>query len=381
MYPYLVGGLVRDILLEKPINHDYDISFVGDNLENLVLTFVNEYQISYSFHKKFNTYALYFKNCQFDFISTRKEFYVAHGNLPTTSYGNLMQDLYRRDFSVNAIGIALYQHHFGLVLDPLDGVSDCKNKIIRVIHTESFLDDPTRIFRAIRFSTRLNFKMDQTTSQLVKKSLQKNSLDWISRFRIKTEIEKIFLEKQVEKMLLTLEQLGVFQFIFAQFKMYSHVFSVYSSLHIASKNQMFAIGWSLLFLMTSIKTKDVIQHMTSFGFSLFSRKLVFLIYQIKDFYFSKKSIFTIRKNDYDIDMLKIILKYFRLFFDHISLFWLHELIHWISMPPVITGHDIQKLGYLKGEKISAIIHCVCVHQFYRDIKNHSGAVNLIRTKF
>ena len=154
---YLVGGSVRDLLLARPIV-DLDLTLEGDAIK-LARALVKKHGGDLTTHEKFFT-AMWSLQSQvsnlqsLDLISTRRETYPHPGALPTVTKSTLDDDLRRRDFTVNAMAIRVDGDHFGELYDPLHGQADLEKKLIRVLHPNSFLDDPTRIFRTIRYAER-----------------------------------------------------------------------------------------------------------------------------------------------------------------------------------------------------------------------------------
>lgn len=202
---YLVGGVVRDILLDR-VNLDFDLVIEGDALIFAEkLTKIN--RATLSVHPRFGTATLKWRKRSIDVVTSRSETYTKPGALPRVKPGPISDDLARRDFSINAMAIELHPEHFGDLLDPFNGQSDLKKGLVRVLHNKSFIDDATRIWRAIRYEQRLDFRIEDTTLRLLKRDLDK--LDTISGTRIRREIEHILGEEYPEKPLRRADGLGV----------------------------------------------------------------------------------------------------------------------------------------------------------------------------
>ncbi len=212
---YLVGGFVRDILLGKPVN-DLDIIVEGDAIQ-FGESLVKKYGGKLTPHTKFRTaiwhlpltFAQSVQSASLDLITTRNETYLSPGALPTIKPSTIGDDLLRRDFTINAMAVRLDGEHFGELLDPLNGQADLEKKIIRILHPRSFMDDPTRIFRAIRYEQRYGFFLDPSTLHLINSECFA-VLNTLSGQRIRHEIDLIFAEENSLKMLLRLSDLGVF---------------------------------------------------------------------------------------------------------------------------------------------------------------------------
>jgi len=142
-----------------------------------------------------------------DFITARKEEYPFPGALPQVSQSHIIDDILRRDFSINTLAIKINENHFGRLIDLCFGLRDIHIKRIRTLHCKSFMDDPTRIFRAVRYEQRYHFHINQTTLKEIQNN--KKYLSNISSHRIKQEFDKIFLELECVKMMERLEELMI----------------------------------------------------------------------------------------------------------------------------------------------------------------------------
>lgn len=207
---YLVGGVVRDLLLHKA-NFDFDIVVEGD-----AIAFVQELssQLNCQFrrHHAFGTATVSFENHKIDFATARKEIYVHPGALPRVKPSLLCDDLFRRDFTINAMAISLNKNDYGVLIDYYSGLSDLKKGFIRVLHEESFLDDPTRILRAIRFEQRFLFKIEPLTKKLLQRAISENALDTVHLHRLRDELILILQEAQPSRYLKRMNMLNAFSF-------------------------------------------------------------------------------------------------------------------------------------------------------------------------
>lgn len=189
---YVVGGFVRDLLLEKP-SKDIDIVVVGDG--TIVAKEVAEILRvkSVSIFKNYGTAHFRYKDLDVEFVGARKESYESNSRKPFTEKGTLRDDQFRRDFTINALALDLRAEHYGNLVDPFNGLEDLRNGIIRTpLEPEvTFSDDPLRMLRAIRFATRLNFKIDSKCLEAIK--MKSSRLEIISRERISDELNKIIL--------------------------------------------------------------------------------------------------------------------------------------------------------------------------------------------
>jgi len=204
---YLVGGIVRDLLLGYP-NFDLDLVVEGDAVK-LAQQVAETSQAKLLAHRRFGTAKLRYENFTLDLATARKETYAKPGALPAVTPGTLKDDLIRRDFSINAMAIPLAANNYGEMVDPYQGKNDLEHCLIRILHPESFSDDATRILRAVRYEQRLCFELESQTAQLLKRDIP--MLDTISGDRIRHELELIFKEKQPEFVINRLAELEVLQ--------------------------------------------------------------------------------------------------------------------------------------------------------------------------
>jgi tRNA nucleotidyltransferase (CCA-adding enzyme) len=202
---YLVGGVVRDLLLGYP-NFDLDLVVEGDAVK-LAQQVAETSKAKLLAHHRFGTAKLRYENFTLDLATARKETYARPGALPAVTPGTLKDDLIRRDFSINAMAISLAANDSGELIDPYQGKNDLEHRLIRILHPGSFSDDATRILRAVRYEQRLGFELEAQTAQLLKRDIP--MLDTISGDRIRHELELIFKEKQPELVIKRLGEMGV----------------------------------------------------------------------------------------------------------------------------------------------------------------------------
>lgn len=223
--PYFVGGLVRDLLLEHPIV-DVDMVIEGDGIA-LARRLAAELGGRVRTHRRFGTakWLLSPRVWQqvaghiphdalppsVDFVTARTEFYTYPTALPQVERSSITQDLHRRDFTINTLAIRLDPEHWGELLDFYGGEADLQNNVIRVLHSLSFVDDPTRILRAARLESRLGFHLDSRSEELIADALP--LLKRVSGDRIRHELELIFDEPEPERALCRLDELGVLAYV------------------------------------------------------------------------------------------------------------------------------------------------------------------------
>jgi tRNA nucleotidyltransferase (CCA-adding enzyme) len=202
---FLAGGAVRDLLLEKPVS-DVDLVLEGDAMA-LAAELARVEDVKITLHKPFLTANLAWPDLGLDLTTARREKYVRPGALPEVQPGSLEDDMLRRDFSINAMAVSLNTEDNGRLVDFCGGLDDLHNKLVRTLHEKSFIDDATRIWRAVRYEQRLDFRLESGTESLLKRDLA--MLDTISGERIWYELECVFGEELPEKVFERAGELGL----------------------------------------------------------------------------------------------------------------------------------------------------------------------------
>jgi tRNA nucleotidyltransferase (CCA-adding enzyme) len=204
---YLVGGTVRDILLGER-NFDVDVVVEGDAI-TLARDVADKLDGRVRAHKKFGTaVVLYGDDERLDLVTARSETYHAPAVLPTVAPGTIQEDLHRRDFTINAMAVSLKGENLGELVDPFEGRADLQAERIRVLHDRSFIDDPTRILRAIRYEDRYGFRMDEHTVQLARDCIATGHVGDLSGARLRDELMALLEEGDVSHAIPRLAELG-----------------------------------------------------------------------------------------------------------------------------------------------------------------------------
>lgn len=206
---YLVGGAVRDLLLRKQ-NLDIDLVIEGEGIpfaRQLAQEFPGARVRS---HEKFGTAVVLFPDgFKVDVATARHEYYARPGALPTVEISSMKRDLYRRDFTMNTLAIALNPQMLGKLIDFFGGARDIKEGIIRVLHNLAFVEDPTRILRAVRFSTRFAFAIGKHTLTLMKAAIKMKMFDKVEGKRLLNELIHMLDEKNPVPPLSMMGELGI----------------------------------------------------------------------------------------------------------------------------------------------------------------------------
>jgi len=215
---FMVGGIVRDLFLGIK-NYDLDIVVEGEGIK-----FARELSIDLGgrikSHEKFGTAIVILADgFKIDVATARREFYEYPAAFPKVELSSIKKDLYRRDFTINAMAIQLNQKYFGKLIDFFGGQKDLHIGTIRVLYNLSFVEDPARIIRAIRFEQRYNFKMDRTTEDFLKKAIDDKLLSRLRKKRITEELILILKEENPLKSLKRMEKLGALKYILPEFEL------------------------------------------------------------------------------------------------------------------------------------------------------------------
>ena len=197
---YVIGGFVRDLILNRNQPKDIDFVCVGSGIElaERVATLHPE-KPKIQVFKNFGTAMIKLKNLELEFVGARKESYRVDSRKPIVENGNLQDDQNRRDFTINALALQLNKKSFGKLLDPFNGLNDLERKIIRtpLEPNLTFSDDPLRMMRAIRFATQLNFTIEEESIQAIKDNTKR--LGIISQERITDELNKVIMSDRPSK--------------------------------------------------------------------------------------------------------------------------------------------------------------------------------------
>lgn len=209
---YVVGGFVRDILLDRD-NEDIDLVVEGNGIE-LAKALAEALDGRVREHQKFMTSVVIYtgpdgEELRIDVATARLEYYEYPAALPTVELSSIKMDLFRRDFTINALAIRLDCSPYGQMVDFFGGQRDIKDGIIRVLHTLSFVEDPTRCLRAVRFEQRYGFHLDPAAERLIKNVLSLNLLDKLSSSRIYHEYSHMCTEPNPPACFLRMEELGL----------------------------------------------------------------------------------------------------------------------------------------------------------------------------
>jgi tRNA nucleotidyltransferase (CCA-adding enzyme) len=209
---YVVGGFVRDLFLYRK-NEDMDIVIEGDGIA-FAKAFASKFKTRIHTHKKFGTAVIIYENgYKIDVASARLEYYRSPAALPDVEMSSIKLDLFRRDFTINTLAIHLNPDKFGLLIDFFSAQKDLKDKAIRVLHNLSFVEDPTRVFRAIRFEQRFGFTIGKLTANLINNALKMDFFKRLSGRRVFSEIKLILEEENPIPAIVRMNDFGLLKVI------------------------------------------------------------------------------------------------------------------------------------------------------------------------
>lgn len=381
---FLVGGIVRDLILKIP-NFDVDIVIEGDGL-----SFADELGKLLKAkkivkHEKFKTAVVIVSdNLKIDIATSRIEYYEYPTSLPIVEYGSIKQDLYRRDFTINAMALELDYQNFGKIIDYYNGYKDLMNGEVKILHNLSFIEDPTRVIRAIRFAARYNFKFGKDTEKFLKQAVKEGFLNKMSWQRVKNELIKILSDRNPEIA------------IFELFK--NHVFETFPT-KIELTKKMEKDLKNVKYSTNIIKTLDVENWIIYLLIILENLNKEQLDFMFELFKFKTKFI---KKYDYGINMREELIhklekseKLSELYFllhklsDEILVF-LHvtnkNIQNKIEMyvdevknaKPLVTGKHLKTLGYKPGETFKELLRKAFAIQLDNSYNDFSDIINSLQ---
>jgi tRNA nucleotidyltransferase (CCA-adding enzyme) len=205
---YVVGGFVRDLLLQRKVE-DIDIVVEGDGIA-FARYVAEKLNCRVNAHKKFGTAVIVFsEQVKVDVASARLEYYDFPAALPIVEKSSIKRDLARRDFTINTLALSLNAETFGTMIDYFGAGRDLKDKTIRTIHNLSFVEDPTRIFRAIKFANRFGFEIGKVTANLIRNAIKVDCFKNLSGLRVLSELKQIFSEENPIPAIRTMTEYGL----------------------------------------------------------------------------------------------------------------------------------------------------------------------------
>ncbi len=277
---YLVGGVVRDLLLGRQV-FDLDIAVEGDAIF-FVERLAKHLGENFKRHHSFGTATLYHHGHKIDFATSREEKYSQAGALPKVKAAELKKDLWRRDFTINAMAISLNRQDYGGLIDFYGGRADLEKGLIRVLHPESFLDDSLRVLRAVRFEQRFSFKIENKTDSLMSQAIGAGALGWVNPHRLRDELILLLSEPSPYRYIKRFYSLERFNFIDKSlslnkkdFRFFIRVQSMVNFYNQKLKRREIKV-WVIYLagILINLPSKDISQITAKFGFKKGERIII-----------------------------------------------------------------------------------------------------------
>lgn len=263
---YAVGGFVRDLILRR-VNLDLDVVVEGQ-VAAMAKSLARALGARLTLYSQFGTATLVFPDGRrVDLAMARVEEYPQPGALPVVRPGSIRDDLFRRDFTINAMAMEINKKNFGQLVDLYNGWKDLHEKKIRVLHRQSFIDDPTRVLRAVRFEQRFRFKMDAATLKLLKAALTHGAVARVKPERYFDEFRKILKEQEPVPALLRLSRLGGLDFFKTGYVLNARMLAgIQRQIKIISRNSIYKKkDWYYVYFMALAGSLPLAQQQSVFA--------------------------------------------------------------------------------------------------------------------
>lgn len=388
---YLVGGPVRDIILGRR-SGDLDLTVVGDAV-GYAKAFAAHLRAQVTTHPQFGTATVVFRDgVRVDVAAARRERYVHPAALPQVFPGTIHDDLFRRDFSVNAMAVQIAPRDGGL-LDPFGGLEDLDKGVLRVLHAESYRDDPTRIFRGARYAARYRFRFSPRDRELIRGALAGGVLKRLSGDRLFRELKLVLNESAPEAALKILQSrrvlkaldpaLAVDRNMINQMRRVRRAWGEYHRLEISSKPSLWRV--CLLVLLASIPVR--VRQRVGGHLGLKGPPLDALLGELKDLAILQAQL---RTPSLRITRLRHLLDGASA--DLYILLWAsgvrrvrdrvkRYLTRVRSVKPVLTGRDLKRFGFPPGPTYRRIFDVLLAGRLEGRIRSRQDEVAFLRRRF
>jgi tRNA nucleotidyltransferase (CCA-adding enzyme) len=395
---FVIGGFVRDLLLKKP-NMDLDIVVEGDGIV-FARRLADELHGRVRVHERFGTATLILEDeLKVDIATARLEYYEYPAALPTVELSSIKLDLYRRDFSINAMAIQLNPEHFGKLIDFFNSQNDLKQRAIKVLHNLSFVDDPTRIFRAIRFETRMSFIIVKHTERLIRNAVKMNLFGKADDPRFFTELKILLSEEHALSAIKRLHQFDLFPYLWPDLKPHLNIDRRFN--HCLEQTQK-AINWFKLLYLDDQFDSWVVYLLTIMGRSPGTVMISFcnrfqLAPRTRNFLINEKAqadktsrflnrrtglknseIYTALK-DLSIEGLLYLMAVARK--SEVKKFVSTFVTSMRSEQSLLNGDDLKKLGYRPGPLFKTILETLLLARLDKKVITRQDEIDLVTNNF
>lgn len=398
MTAYTVGGFVRDLLLQIK-NLDIDIVIEGDGIQ-FAREFVARKQASVRTHEKFATATVILPDgLRIDVATARLEYYEYPAAMPTVELSSIKLDLYRRDFTINAMAVQLNPDRFGILVDFFNSQNDLKERRIRVLHNLSFVEDPTRIFRAIRFEQRLDFTITRHAEKLIKNAVRMHMFDRFSGPRFFTELKLILSEDHPLASLRRIAYFKFFPFLWPDLRPNLKIDRRF--IHVITQAERSVSWFKLLYLQEKCDSWIV------YLLAIFSRSKVRQLLNFCDrFELPEKQCKLLVRQKTEVERIALNMQR-RPFMQPSEIYWLlcelenEGLLYLMTIARkkyiqrdvsryvtqlrntqlLIRGRDLQELGYHPGPDFRTMLNHVLEAQLNGKVTSKEDAITLIQRKY
>ena len=398
MHAFTVGGFVRDLLLQIK-NLDIDIVVEGDGIE-FAKEFARRRQATVRTHEKFATATVILQNgLRVDVATARLEYYEHPAAMPTVELSSIKLDLYRRDFTINAMAVHLNPERFGTLVDFFNSQNDLKERRIRVLHNLSFVEDPSRIFRAIRFEQRLDFQITRHSEKLIKNAVKMHLFDRFSGPRFFGELKLILSEDNPLGSLRRMSYFKLFPFLWPDLRPNLKIDRRF--VHVMTQAEKSVAWFKLLYLQERCESWIV------YLLAVFSRSRVRQLGNFCNRFElpNKEGKLLVRqKTEVEriaLDMLQ------RPFMKPSEIYWLlcelenEGLLYLMTIArkkyiqrdvslyvtrlrnvqPLINGDDLQQLGYQPGPDFRTMLNHLIEDQLNEKVHTRAEAIEFVKKKY
>jgi tRNA nucleotidyltransferase (CCA-adding enzyme) len=397
-HAFVVGGFVRDTLLQIK-NLDLDIVIEGDGI-NFAKVLAGELDAAVRTHRKFGTATVILHDgMRIDIATARLEYYEYPAAMPTVELSSIKLDLYRRDFTINAMAIHLNPERFGTLVDFFNSQNDLKRHRISVLHNLSFVEDPTRIFRAIRFEQRLDFKIAKHTEKLIKNAVRMKLFDRFFGPRFFTELRLILSEDNPVPALKRIASFDLFQFLWPDLKPNLKVDRRF--IHVLTQASR-AVSWfKLMYLdeslepwkvyLLAIMSRSRVKELINFcrRFELFERLEKNLVRQKTEAdriamdmlhrpYMKPSEIYWLLR-DLENEGLLYLMAIARK--KHIQKAVSRYVTQLEGVQPLVSGIDLQEMGYVPGPEYRVMLNHLIEGQLNGEVSSHEEALQFIQQNY